>query len=83
MQHEGRQAQCGVSTILEEIRRPIMLGFREHSNNLEEAYSLWCGIPFSKEKVIGSLLVFGDSILVIKAMIGQSNPEGIQLKTFL
>lgn len=49
MQHEGRQAQGGVSTILEEIRQPIMLGFREHSNNLAEAYSLWCGIPFSKE----------------------------------
>jgi hypothetical protein len=35
---------------------------------------------YSQESSARSLSVFGDSILVIKAMIGQSNPKGSKLK---
>jgi hypothetical protein len=35
-------------------------------NNLVEAYSLWCGLSITKENGIGTLSVFGDSLLIIK-----------------
>jgi len=40
-------------------------------DNPVEAYSLLCGISIAKEEGVISLLVFGDSMLVIKAMIFQ------------
>lgn len=58
-------------------------GLRNISNNLTNAYSLWCGLSIAKGKDVRSLLVFGDSTLVIKAMIGHYNHDGDKLKILL
>jgi ribonuclease HI len=53
------------------------------SNNLAEAYALWCGLTITKEANIRSLSVFEDSMIIVKAMIGKSTPEGAKLKTII
>jgi hypothetical protein len=50
------------------------------SNNLVEAYSLWCGLLITKENGLGTLSIFGDSLLIIKEVITQSNPGGNKLQ---
>jgi ribonuclease HI len=52
------------------------LGFGNVSNNLVEAYSLWCGLIIAKDEGIKSLIVFGDSLLVIRVVKEQGNPRG-------
>jgi ribonuclease HI len=50
---------------------------------LAEAYALWCGLFIAKEVGIRTLSIFGDSMIVIKAMIGKSYPEGSKLKNII
>jgi len=44
-------------------------GLGKVSNNLAEAYFVWCGLSIAKGESIQSLTIFGDSMLVIKVMI--------------
>jgi hypothetical protein len=51
-------------------------GLRNVSNNLAEAYALCCGL-------FRTLLVFGDSMIFIKALIGKSYHKGSKLKNII
>jgi hypothetical protein len=45
------------------------LGIGNVSKNIAEAYSFWCGHVIVKEEGIKSLIVLGDSMLVIRVVI--------------
>jgi hypothetical protein len=49
----------GISVIL------FSWGLGNASNNLENAYALLCGLSLAKEANINSLIVFGDSMVII------------------
>jgi len=44
-------------------------GLGKVSNNLAEAYAFWCGLNLAKEEGIRILVVFGDSLFIIEAII--------------
>jgi hypothetical protein len=46
-------------------------------------HTLSCGLSIAKEENIRALLVFGDSMIIIKAMVGKSTPKGSKLKNII
>jgi ribonuclease HI len=49
-------------------------GFVNVFNNMVEAYSLWKGLDIKKEEGLKTLIILGDSMLVMRAMVGNSEP---------
>lgn len=47
-------------------------GVEVASNNVEKAYPLMRGLLLANELKVKSLIVWGDSMVVIKAMLGRS-----------
>jgi hypothetical protein len=60
-----------------------VLGLGKVSNNLAKTYSLWCGLIMARKNGINNLFVFGDSMLVMKAMMTQSSTGGIKLQDII
>jgi ribonuclease HI len=53
------------------------------SNDLAKVYALWCGLNLAKKKGIERLLVIGDSLLVIQAVIGPGSPSSNKIISLL
>ena len=49
------------------------------SNNAAEFCSLWQGLKIARDKGIGNITVFGDSRLLISALINKKSPPHIKL----
>jgi len=58
-------------------------GLGKVSNNLVEDYTLRYVISIIKGESIKFLMILGDLMLVIKAMLAQSNPMGNKLKNLI
>jgi ribonuclease HI len=58
-------------------------GLGSISNNLAEAYSLWCGLNIAKETRIKALTVLGDSLLIVRAINEQRCPSRNKLNAIL
>lgn len=50
------------------------------SNNAAEFCSLWQGLKIARDKGIGNITVFGDSRLLISALINKKRPPNINLR---
>jgi ribonuclease HI len=48
-------------------------GLGKASNNQVDTYALLCGILLAKEAKVKALIVIGDSMVVIKSMLGKTS----------
>jgi ribonuclease HI len=53
------------------------------SNNILQAYSLSKGLDITKEEGLKTLIILGDSILVIRAMVGSLDPGSNALSVLI
>ena len=53
------------------------------SNNMAEALALWQGLKIAHEQKIHSLVVFGDSKLIIQFMVSKTLPANVFLAAII
>ena len=53
------------------------------SNNMAEALALWQGLKLSHERNLNSLVVFGDSKLILHSMVSKTLPSNIFLAAII
>jgi ribonuclease HI len=58
-------------------------GLGEVSNNMVDAYFLWKGLDINKGEGLKSIIILGDSMLVIKAMRSSDDPTNKDLSTLI
>jgi ribonuclease HI len=60
-----------------------MWGLGITTNNIAEAYALFEGLRMAKEHMISQILVFGDSMLIVKEIITRNLVENNLLRGVL
>ena len=53
------------------------------SNNMAEALALWKGLKLAHERNLNSLVVFGDSKLILHSMVSKTLPSNIFLAAII
>ena len=53
------------------------------SNNMAEALALWQGLKLAQERNLKSLVVFGDSKLILQSLITKNLPSNIFLSAII